>query len=97
MNKKKADTTVRINELMNKDSLTGNEQLELDEYLNFFVYAKTLNKEDKEMDDEVNAMTTFGEIKNHHIEFTPPPSSSQNDDDLTDAQFFVKYGYNRDL
>ena len=96
LDKKKADTSVRISELQEL-TRTPEQDAELTEYFEFFGYSKQLNRDEHTFVKDIEELDTPAEVDAYVYSFTPMPQSDarrgRSANSISDAQWFVRHGY----
>ncbi len=94
MTKQKIDTNTRVSELQALTAPTQDETDELVEYGSYFIINKTTNSERYTFLNDVDGMTTVAEVDAYIYEYSAYPDvTNQTDESLTNAQFFIRYGF----
>ncbi len=96
MTKQKIDTNTRVSELQALTVPTQDETDELVEYGTYFDVNKLTNSERYTFLSDVDAMTTIVEVDAYIYVYSAYPNVNViSDENLTNAQFFIRYGFTR--
>ncbi len=96
MTKQKIDTNTRVIELQALTAPTQDEIDELNEYETYFDINKLTNSERYTFLGDIEVMTTVVEVDAYTYEYSAYPDVvNQTDENLTNAQFFIRYGFVR--